>query len=214
MMWMTVYIGWSWEKTKIIEAQWCATSLWWKINNYVYYTLTSKMLELTDKSMISPDFYFIWLTWWNAQNDGVNCTVNNASQWQLCNKIIFAYSTWDTNTPKIYQTITVWDTCRQAQPNLWFYRSWTTSNNIPYIKMNKWFSPVDINEMKVFHLQNWQKDLLGDIVIVLCFTDTCDSDNQKEVAKWSIDWRSQTISLKKCRFYDDTHINKCREREL
>jgi hypothetical protein len=104
MMWMTAYIGWSWEKTKIIEAQWCATTLWWKINNYVYYALTSKSLKIDNTTTVSPDFYVIWLS--EVINDNIY------------KNIVFSYITWD-NSPSEYQTVNVWNSCRNAQPNLW-----------------------------------------------------------------------------------------------
>ena len=81
--------------------------------------------------------------------------------------------------------------------------------------MNKWFSPLNINEMRVFYLQWSQsqdsKETLWNIVIVLCSDDDCTT--RKQVWKRDVDWRSQTISLKKCKFYDDTDPNKCKERE-
>ena len=211
MMWMTVYIGWSLEKTKIIEAQWCAASLWWEINNYLYYTLTSKTLKINNTTTVSPNFYHIWLTW-HSDCRGTSATQNG----NFCNGIVFGYSNTNSN-PIFYETHNVWNTCRQAQPKLWFYRSWgTATNHIKYLTMNKWFSPLNINEMRVFYLQWSQsqdsKETLWNIVIVLCSDDDCTT--RKQVWKRDVDWRSQTISLKKCKFYDDTDPNKCKEREL
>jgi len=216
MMWITTYIGWADEKTKIIEAQWCAASLWWFINNYIFYTLTSKTLKLEDNTIVSPNFYLIWLSWGKYSSSN-NCSKNNAegSSKIFCKDIVFSYMDWDGNIHE-YDKINVSNSCRQAKPKLWFYREWDSSNNldVKYIQMNKWFSPVAVNEMNVFYLKTASnnKELLWNIIIVLCSDDECTT--WKQVAKWSIDWRSQTISLKRCRFYNENDPSRCETREL
>ena len=48
MMATTMYLGWNGEKRKTIEAQWCVNSIWWEINNFVFHTITSKNLKLSE----------------------------------------------------------------------------------------------------------------------------------------------------------------------
>lgn len=206
IMWLlimatTVYLGWSWEKRKVIEGQWCAAALWWEISNYVFYTLTSKRLRLSSTETISPNYYIIQFSW---SDNGI------CSSWHECNKIIFSYSTWENPTEiKDYKTIDITNTCRQNRQYLKFYWSWTKTE---YIVMNKWFSPKSINDQEVFYLQwsDWRK-LSWDIIVWLCLDgDKC--SNPKQIWKFVADARPQTISLKNCRFYDDDPT-KCKERE-
>ena len=216
MMWLTVYLWWSWERAKLIEAQWCAISIWWKINNYVFYALTSKNLRLPDNTVVAPDYYYIQLTWWNYSWSN-NCTIGNYTwNWIFCNELVFWYSTWDSTIPITYDTYNAKNTCRQNQVDLWFYRSGWTTSDIKYIRMNKWFTPTSISENKVFFLQqDWNtesdKVLEGGIVVVLCTNDECQWG--KEVAKRNVDSRTQTISTQKCAFYDDDNLIKCAKRE-
>ena len=165
IMWLlimatTVYLGWSWEKRKVIEGQWCAAALWWEISNYVFYALTSKKLRLSNTETISPNYYIIQFSW---SNNGI------CSSWHECNKIIFSYSTWDLTDIKDYKSVDITNTCRQNRQSLKFYWSWTNTN---YIVMNKWFSPIEFNDdIFSLHWNNWSNDfklLEGDIIIVLC----------------------------------------------
>ena len=207
IMWLlimatTVYLGWSWEKRKVIEGQWCAAALWWEISNYVFYTLTSKRLRLSSTETISPNYYIIQFSW---SDNGI------CSSWHECNKIIFSYSTWENPTEiKDYKTIDITNTCRQNRQYLKFYWSWTKTE---YIVMNKWFSPKSINDQEVFYLQwsDWRK-LSWDIIVWLCLDgDKC--SNPKQIWKFVADARPQTITLKNCRFYEVDDGTKCKERE-
>ena len=217
MMWMTVYIWWSSERTKIIEAEWCATSFWWKIDNYLYYALTSRMLQSWD-DQISPNFYYIQLSWWTLTSDD-NCVASNFT-WDspiFCNEIVFSYSTWNlgyTDHPTVYETNTIQKTCRQNNTKIWFYWSgWSNAieENIEYIKMNKWFSPSDVANRNVFYLENSARTyqpLRWEIMIVMCSDERCTW--WKQIAKRVVDARSQTISLKKCKFYKDDDLRLCK----
>ncbi len=197
----TVYLGWSEEKRKVIEWQWCAAALWWEITNYVFYTLTSKKLRLSDTESISPNYYIIYFTW----GDAATC-----SSWHECNKIVFSYSTWEDPTNiKDYKTVDITNTCRQNRQNLKFYRSWT--NNTKYIIMNKWLSPRSISNQEVFYLSWDSMNLSWEIIVWLCLNGDC--TDPKQIWKFVADARPQTISLKNCRFYQAEDPTKCEERE-
>lgn len=216
MMWMTVYISWSSERTQMIETQWCASTIWWIVDNYLYYTLTSRNLSWN----ISPKYYYIQLTWGNFSVDN-NCSSKNfESSWTFCNQLILWYSTWDLGfdeNPLVYQDIKPAKACRQNQPKIWFYRDEpTTTWNIRYLKMNKWFSPTSISDKNVFYLQehiNWspKKPLLWNIMIIMCSDEDCTW--RKQIWKRVIDSRSQTITLVKCKFYSEDDKRLCETRE-
>lgn len=211
MMWVTVYIWWLWERANTIEAQWCAASLWWQMNNYVFNALTSKNLKLDNGTIVSPDQYLIEL----GGSIGDNCSKSNyKNSWIHCNRLDFGYSIgngwWNS-----YRTYNVRNTCRQNQANIWFYWSWWSISDIKNITMNKWFAPRSVSERKVFYLQHtWVGDenklTEGDIIVVLCPSDEC--MNWKEVAKYHVDARVQSISFHKCRFYQEDGIT-CDTRE-
>lgn len=216
MMWITVYVWWLWERAKIIEAQWCSVSFWWEMNNYVFYALTSKNLRTEANAVVSPNYYYIQLTWWTSTNLK-NCSKTNYtwSDWTYCNKVVFWYGYSDNGAITTYKTYDIPNTCHQNQAKLWFFWSGWDTSNIKYIKMNKWFAPTSIAERKVFLLQHdWNNEtdklLKGDIIIVLCADDACRS--WKEIGKRNIDARSQSISFNKCRFYQEDQ-SKCEARE-
>ena len=186
MLWMTAYLWWSQEKSKIIEANGCANTLLWEINNYLYFALTSKSLKIND-NYISPDFYYIQLSW-------SNCSSNSP-----CDKVVLSYSTGNDSTNKhTYKELTPRDICRNNS-NIQFAWSWEL------IKMNKWFIPTTHTD-RVFSVEyTWSKvSSTWNIIILLWW---------KEISKWNIDWRSQTISLKACKLYDENTRNKCTTRE-
>ena len=190
MMWMTVYIWWSDEKRKVIEAQWCVSTIWWEMNNFLFYALTSKNLK-TDDGTVAPDFYYIQLDPSKPSN------------------IKFWYSTGD-NGIKEYKTLVSSESCRGNNSKLKFSRTW--HDNISGLKINKWFSPVKLNESEVFYLRNTSNTryLTWDILIKLCIDDNCNLE--KEISKWAVDWRTQTISSRSCIYYnDDNHTCKTRD---
>lgn len=195
MMATTVYLWWTDEKRRVIEAQWCAYSLWGEITNFVFYALTSKNLTLADDSQVSPDYYYISLTWW----------ASNGCNWKYC-KILLSYSTW-SNSMKTYKTLS---DCHWNRSNLVYSRTWWIANN-RHIIMNKWFSisSDDPSKNQVFEIQwgiyTW------DIIISLCIDDDCSTP--KEISKYYVDWRSQTISTRNCKFYEVNDGTKCKERE-
>ena len=79
--------------------------------------------------------------------------------------------------------------------------------------MNKWFSPKDISDKNVFYIEkSWTPGiaLLWNILTSTCFDNSCKST--KEIWKFLVDARSQTVSRKNCKFYDDD-LTKCKERE-
>lgn len=195
--WVTVYLWWSDEKRATIEAQWCTSTIWWEITNYVFFALTSKNLRLTGSQTVSPNIYTIGLSWWTNP-----CNAANASG-QNCDKLLFWYSTWSIWDNKLYKEITVRNTCRQNQPHLWFFWSWDDNTVI----MNKWFTTLSLNDWNPFKLKSGE--LVWDIIIVLCNKDC---STKKEIAKRTVDWRSQTISQHNCNFYEDDLL-KCKERE-
>lgn len=196
----TVYLGWSDEKRKTIEAQWCAASIWWKINNFIFYTLTSKKLKISSSKYESPNYYIIQLTWWTSES---------CLSWDQCNKIIFSYSTWENPTNiKLYETVDIANTCQWNNQLLVFYRSWW---NIKHIIMSKWLSPRSNKNSDAFYLSWDTKRFTWDIIIWLCLHKDCTTP--KEIWKFAADARPQTVTLKNCRFYEDTDWNKCKERE-
>lgn len=196
----TVYFGWSGEKRKVIEWQWCAASIWWEITNYVFYTITSKKLKISDNDFVSPNYYIIQFTWW----DTANC-----ESWHECDKIVFSYSTWEDPTNiQNYKIVDSSNTCRQNRQTLKFYWSWSASN---YIIMNKWLSPRREGNQQVFYLSWTTRDMSWDIIIWLCLKNDC--TELKQIWKFVADARPQTISLKNCRFYDSENPTKCKERE-
>lgn len=216
MMWVTVYIWWLWERAKTIEAQWCAASLWWQINNYVFNALTSKNLRLDNGTIISPDIYQIVLAG-GTKTPSKNCSrINYANEWIYCNELNFNALWWDVRY--WYRTYNVRNTCRQNQANIWFFWSGLTTSDINNIRMNKWFAPRSISERKVFYLNQIDPNLSeeenklteGDIIVVLCPNNEC--ANWKEVAKYHVDARVQSISFHKCRFYQEDGIT-CDARE-
>ncbi len=199
----TVYLGWSGEKRNVIEWQWCAAAIWWEITNYVFNTLTSKKLKLSNNESISPNYYIIQFTWWKETTPCLS--------WNECDKIIFSYSTWEDYPTNIkeFKTISSSSVCRQNKQPLKFYWSWTDTN---YIIMNKWLSPRDVSNQEVFYL-SWNIDryMSWDIIIWLCLNSECTTP--KQIWKFVADARPQTISIKNCRFYDETNPTKCKERE-
>lgn len=197
MMWMTVYIWWSDEKRAIIEAQWCANTILWEMSNYAFFALTSKSLR-TNSELISPNFYWIKLD----NNDTI--------------KLFYSNEEKPTDPTKFenYRDLTVAHTCRQNNSKLQF--AWDTENidagNISHVIMNKWFTPVDLNENRIFYLvgDDSNKYLTWDIIITLCLDNDCDVTRQ--FAKRSFDWRTQTISLINCAYYNDDK-SECKTRE-
>ena len=220
--WTTIYMWWLSEKRKIIESQWCASSIWGEINNYVFYALTSKNLKISESEVLSPDFYLIQLSWLNQEVNYPGCTRKNYTDKEnpiLCKNLVFSYASWDKTNIIPYKTLTVSNTCHQSNPNLWFIRSWGNSWEISYINMNKWFSPISNGDKRIFYMQDaWgntesYKHIIWSIIIILCFNDECKNNERKEIAKRDVDWRTQTISLNKCKFYDNENPSKCKERE-
>lgn len=199
MMATTMYLGWSGEKRKTIEALWCANSIWWEINNYLFYTLTSKHLN---SEIQSPNYYIIEFTWWI----GSYCSSGN-----MCDKINLSYSTWDDPTDiEVYRTLTISTTCQQNNQPIKFFRSWTETT---HIIMNKWFSPKNINDRNTFYLKdiNGNNELLWYIIVWLCLNKDCTSP--KEIWRFVADARSQTVALATCKYYDNDNPTKCKTRE-
>jgi len=206
MIWLlimatTLYLGWTDEKRKIIEWQWCAYSLWWELSNFVFYALTSKNLRSPDWEIVSPNYYIIQLTGW----DTTECTEDN-----MCKDIKLLYSTWETSDMKEYRTVSISRACSHNNIPLKFYWKW---DNADYIVMVKWFSQTSISDSKVFYIDKWwSKIFTWDIIIWLCLNSECSSP--KEIWKFAVDSRPQSISVKNCKFYDTDDPTKCSEREL
>lgn len=181
MLWMTMYFWGSQERGKIIEAEWCATAFLWEVNSYVYNTLTSKAIKSWDQ-YIYPDYYYIQLTW------------NNGWNW-VYNKILLWYSTNENNSFQLYKELTSSKVCQNSS-KIWFYSGWK-------IKMNKWFLHKTLND-KVFQI--WDA-ITWNIIVTYCTDSDCNW--YKDIVKRDVDSRSQTISQKKCRFYNEDEANKC-----
>lgn len=144
----------------------------------------------------------------------LNCSKwNYINEWIYCNELSF-HAENDSNK-YAYKTYNVRNTCRQNQVDIWFFYSGWASSDIRNISMNKWFAPRSVSERKVFYLlhSGWgdeNKLTEGDIIVVLCPSDEC--RNWKEVAKYHVDARVQSISFHKCRFYQEDGIT-CDTRE-
>jgi prepilin-type N-terminal cleavage/methylation domain-containing protein len=198
MAWTTIYLQWSDETRKVIEAQWCATTIWWIINNYIFYTLTSKNLK-TDSGNDSPDIYSI--------------SLSNCSNWfcdsfkffdYIFNKTSSIYEAWEYD--RIYN---ITDTCHIENWNLKVNRAWWLSNN-SIIKMNKWFSPSEKNNKNIFYIQDWESTILiWEIIMNLCLDNNC--TKSKQVLKRTVDGRTQTIYISNCEFYNEDRTCKTRE---
>jgi competence protein ComGC len=204
----TIYLWWTDERRKIIEGQGCAASLWWEMANYVFYALTSKNLRDDNDEPISPSLYVIQLTWdWVAVcNSGVRNWLSGH-----CDKLKFLYSTWNSSFVD-YKTYSVWNSCRWNNVRLSLY--WD-SVNVKYVVMNKWFMPTkdDANsKSKVFYLSGDGQGLYTwNIIVGLCLNSDCSTP--KEISKWVVDARAQTISTRNCKFYQDEDPTRCEERE-
>jgi disulfide bond formation protein DsbB len=200
MLATTVYIAWSNEKRQIIEAQWCSSTLAWEITNYVFYALTSRNLRFSENHIETPDTYIIQLTWDNSCQNRQN----------FCDEIVFSYMKQDDTNIYNYSSIKSWKNCRWNKCDLKFYWSWW---DIKYIWMNKWFLPTSITDRKVFYLLTNSNDklLLWEIIIALCLNSDC--TEPKEIWKWVADARSQTVSLKYCKYYEMENWNLCKTRE-
>ena len=239
MAWTTVYLSWYNEKRQVIEAQWCAATIWWELNNFIFYALTSKELNDTIKA---PDYYRIWLDWWNSNpldntltslsfNDCTrDANYNGGYSWPadnlpiLCENINLKYKNEDSEWN--YKVLNASNTCKQYQSRIRFMRKVEGSSvggaighgypsNIAYININKWFTQWWLNDTRVFYMENAddtnKKPLIWNIIIVICLDSDCKSI--KEIWKYDIDWRTQTISLNKCVFYEEDDSNKCMTRE-
>lgn len=207
-LWMTIYLDWTWDRAKNIEAESCANSFLWNMNNFLFYTLTSKTLKTDWGDEVSPKYYTIQLSWWNSNGEICNKQSFDDNNHRFCNEIILWYISWNETNPSTYKTYKIDNTCQQNRSRLWFYRS---GNDERYIKMNKWFSPLTLQDNNVFFIttnNDNNKKLSGDIIILRCYDDKCES--RRELWKWEVDARTQTISYVKCKYYDENQLNKCK----
>ena len=79
--------------------------------------------------------------------------------------------------------------------------------------MNKWFSPKSNINTKTFYMKEagGNNPSVWDIIIALCTDNSCTST--KDISKFSVDWRTQIISVNNCKFYQDDNPTKCKTRE-
>jgi len=123
MMWTTVYLQWSDDTRKVIEAQWCASTIWGTINNYIFYSLTSKNLRISDSEVESPDLYTIKLTDCNGDH--------------LCDSFkFFDYicENGSCNAWEYEKTYNISNTCHASQSKIKVKReSWNDSSEIKWI---------------------------------------------------------------------------------
>lgn len=224
MSWMTIYFNRWQEKSLLIAAEWCENSLNWELYNWIYNTMTSKVIKWWD-DFISPDIYEISLK--NSEKDDDRCWSGS-----FCDTISLNYFTNDdTGWWRLtYNDLTSKNTCRLSQWNkLAFYWSWCiidweikscdlgNEKSIPkVIRMSKWLAPMPDFFQKNFFVEDWNDDanisLDWEIIILLCFDSDCSST--KEIWKRIIDARSQTVSLHKCKFYNEEDASKCETREI
>jgi len=220
---MTAYMWNSWEKAKIIEAQWCANAIWWELKNYVYNALTSKNLKTGD-NYVSPEYYYIDLITPDADVSTCNKYLAESNNF-FCDKIKLWYHTWtisnlgeERQKIQTYKTINADNTCHIWKSDIRFYWSWLWGGDFRYIRMNKWFTPKEVNEKKVFFIKDHADDdientkiLMWDIIVVLCYNKECTT--WKHIGKFHIDARSQTIEFQKCKFYKEEEPTRCKTRE-
>lgn len=222
MMWMTVYMWWYNERTKIIEAQWCAATLWWEMDNYVFYALTSKKLKIWEE-YISPTAYFIYLTGGKDHNPYSShnaCTKSSYESRDIyCDTINLAYhesykiDSIDRHTIDgfIYKSLDS-TKCRQNSSTKLIFH-WNDDTKL--ISMNKWFSQIWYsNNRKPFHIRTvgnaGNEDIAyGEIIVIACISWDDECTWRKEVAKRVIDSRSQSITLKNCKFYSEDNSSLC-----
>ena len=227
-LWMTAYMWNSWERAKIIEAQWCANAIWWELKNYVYNALTSKNLKSGD-NYVSPEYYFISL---------INSTSPDTKPWcknenEYCYDIALSYAFEKEPNPVIqrkkniqYKIINNKNICHKEKIKLRYIFTWwgpiAEASYIYHIFMNKWFTPRKVNEKKVFFMPKWNywyenglfeetRLLTWDIIAMLCYNKGCDS--WKDIGRFHIDARSQTIEFQKCKFYKEEEPTRCKTRE-
>ena len=214
IMWTTVYLWGAGDRRKIIEAQWCANTIWWEIDNFIFYALTSKELG----NIEAPDNYRIKMKKSDSDKT-INCSYKDID-WEnftnYCNELVFYWNNNGNDGENTYKTITARNTCSQTNQNLRYLRNINSNNyNINYININKWFTQISNNDGRVFYLQGNDDDnnkyITWSIMIILCLDNDCQS--RKEIGKRDVDWRTQMVSLNKCRFYDEGDTSKCKERE-
>ena len=202
----TIYLWWTDERRKVIEAQWCAASLWWEMANYVFYALTSKNLRDNNDKVVFPSSYMIQLTW----DSGVACN-SGVRNWLSghCDKLNFLFKTWGTDSFS-YKIYSAWNSCRWNNARLSLYWDW---DDVDYVEMKKWFMPTrDSAKGEVFYLKtNFNNRLTWNIIVWLCLNSECSTP--KEISKWVVDARAQTISTGNCKFYQENDPTKCEERE-
>lgn len=160
------------------------------------------------------------------------CQIQKVDTWYIisdnkCNEIILAYQTWNNISGNLsstiqYKAISSDKNCRQNNWTelrfYWLNFTWENSQATTgkMISMNKWFVPfsIAIEDQKPFYTM-WQnvneRFIYWEILIRFCI-DWKNCKWEKDVWKRIIDARSQTITLKKCRFYYDDYPTICEER--
>jgi hypothetical protein len=74
--------------------------------------------------------------------------------------------------------------------------------------MNKGFRQVEPQEITTFSIDTTVGAFTGSVQFNICVENSC----TKELGRWIIDARSQTISPITCRFYSETNSNLCEVR--
>ena len=202
----TVYLWWADEKRKIIEAQWCASTIHGELSNFVFYALTSKNLKI-DWNEISPDCYRIGV--WSGK-----CIDENDTTW--CGYISLNVANYSVEqgqdqNQQLFKTLNSPSTCHKNWIDLRFI--WHTSitandHEIKRIIINKWLTA---NDPFIIDHDGSYKTLTGEIIVLLCLNSDCNS--RKEISKYEIDWRSWTISLVNCKRYSMEDSGRCELRE-
>ena len=80
--------------------------------------------------------------------------------------------------------------------------------------LSRWTSDSGVGPFTLGGSQQWSiRVFTWDIIILACMWPNCEKDARKEIGKREIDARSQTIALKKCKFYQDDNPMLCETRE-
>jgi len=192
-MGMMTYLGWNDERALMFKAEGCLTTIDGKVQNFLNYALTSKSFDFWG-TFFSPDYYTILLS--GTTNDGYNQFVLYGSTGESARQLIHKVSKSDC--------------MNEFDKDFRFVISWTAFS---WIVMSKGFRQVNPKDTFTFALT--KESLLtgtftGSIIVKVCMDD---SGCKREIAKWNIDTRVQSIFLKKCLFYKEDSADECGEWE-
>lgn len=182
------------SKTQRYKAETCMNNLNGELQWFMRAAFTSKQLRVGNTEVF-PNYYNIEFRVWEGEN-----------------KIRFLYSTGAIKSIGTeYKSISLNDYCKQKEvsllltgviPPLW----WDSGKML--IIMNKGFRQVEPQEITTFSIDTTVGAFTGSVQFNICVENSC----TKELGRWIIDARSQTISPITCRFYSETNSNLCEVR--